>query len=187
MADEDDFLRRWSRRKAEARQPAREAPPDPKPAAPPAEAGQAQPAPEAAKPAPLPPVESLNPDSDFSPFMASEVDPELRSKALKTLFSDPHFNTMDMLDVYVDDYSRPDPLPEGWLEKLRQVSRLGDAAGRDREEAERQRLARAAQEAGEPADGEKAEQMLPPSGEGTHDSDAAEGGMPPPSEGESGT
>ena len=56
---------------------------------------------------------------------------------------------MDMMDVYVDDYSKPDPLPDSWLEKLEQVSRLGDRAGRDREEAERRKaLAEAEQAAG---------------------------------------
>jgi len=57
--------------------------------------------------------------------MGGEVDPELRRKALKTLFQDPRFNVMDGLDVYIDDYSKPDPLPEGWLEKMNQVARLG--------------------------------------------------------------
>jgi hypothetical protein len=45
---------------------------------------------------------------------------------LKTLFQDPRFNVMDGLDVYIDDYSKPDPLPEGWLEKMNQVARLGE-------------------------------------------------------------
>jgi len=31
---------------------------------------------------------------------------------------------MDGLDVYIDDYSKPDPLPEGWLEKLNQFANL---------------------------------------------------------------
>jgi len=74
----------------------------------------------------LPPVESLTPESDFTPFMAREVDAGVKRQALKTLFSDPRFNVMDGLDVYIDDYSKPDPLPEGWLEKLNQVARLGD-------------------------------------------------------------
>ncbi len=73
-----------------------------------------------------PPVESLTPESDFTPFMAREVDEGVKRQALKTLFSDPRFNIMDGLDVYIDDYSKPDPLPEGWLEKLNQVARLGD-------------------------------------------------------------
>ena len=74
----------------------------------------------------LPPVESLTPDSDFSPFMSGGVDESVKRRALKTLFADPRFNAMDGLDVYIDDYSKPDPLPEGWLEKLNQVARLGE-------------------------------------------------------------
>ena len=71
----------------------------------------------------------------------------MRRQALKTLFSDPRYNVMDMMDVYVDDYSKPDPLPESWLEKLEQVSRLGDRAGRDREEAQRRKALAEAREA----------------------------------------
>lgn len=142
---EEDFLSRWSRRKTLAKSADREAAPPAPGAAPPAPAAAAaQGAP--AEPAPLPPVESLTPESDFAPFMAPEVDGDVRRKALRTLFTDPHFNTMDMLDVYVDDYSKPDPLPASWLDKLEQLSRLGDRAGRDREEAERRRaLAEAGQ------------------------------------------
>ena len=139
MATDDSFLSRWSRRKSQARASATQAAPPPVAPVPPIAATDAAPgaAPGPAGPKPLPPVESLTPESDFSPFMAPEVDGDLRTKALKTLFADPRFNTMDMMDVYVDDYSKPDPLPESWLAKMEQVSRLGDRAGRDREEAER--------------------------------------------------
>jgi hypothetical protein len=58
----------------------------------------------------LPPVESLTPQSDFTPFMQPDVDPALRRAALHKLFADPHFNVMDGLDVYIDDYSKPDPI-----------------------------------------------------------------------------
>ena len=58
--------------------------------------------------------------------MQAEVDPATRRQALKTLFQDPRHNVMDGLDVYIDDYSKPDPLPEGWLAKMNQVARLGD-------------------------------------------------------------
>jgi hypothetical protein len=135
MAGEDSFLSRWSRRKSESKDPSRAQPPEPvrEAAVPVPAAASAAPA----EPAPLPPVDSLTPESDFTPFMAPEVDGDLRRKALKTLFSDPQFNVMDMMDVYVDDYSKPDPIPESWMEKLEQLSRLGDRAGRDREEAER--------------------------------------------------
>lgn len=187
---EEDFLSRWSRRKTEARDPARE---EPKPAGPAAAA--TTPAVPAAGPpaAPLPPVESLTPQSDFAPFMAPEVDGDLRRKALKTLFSDPHFNVMDMMDVYVDDYSKPDPLPDSWLDKLEQVSRLGDRAGRDREEAERRRALAQAGPAGRPvqeAAGEKA--SAPPEATAEPPQPAvgpppAEDPNPPLPSGESGT
>jgi hypothetical protein len=38
------------------------------------------------------------------------VDPAIKRQALKKLFSDPRFNVMDGLDVYIDDYSTPSPL-----------------------------------------------------------------------------
>ncbi|MEY4753990.1 MAG: hypothetical protein RJA44_1665, partial [Pseudomonadota bacterium] len=41
------------------------------------------------------------------------------------LFSDPHFNVMDGLDIYIDDYGQPDPLPPGMLEQLRHTDLLG--------------------------------------------------------------
>lgn len=70
--------------------------------------GQAEPAP----PAPtLQEARQLTPDSDFRPFVARAVAPEVRNAAFKQLFSDPHFNVMDGLDIYIDDYSKPDPLP----------------------------------------------------------------------------
>lgn len=78
-----------------------------------------------AEPAPLPSLDSLTPESDFSPFMRDGVDPDTRRLAVKKLFADPRFNVMDRLDVYIDDYGKPDPLPEGWLEKMNQVARLG--------------------------------------------------------------
>jgi hypothetical protein len=126
---EGDFLSRWSRRKLAAKA-GREVPepaaiPAPAPlSSPPAEsAGTAEEI--ATAPTPLPPVESLTPESDFAPFMQPNVDGGLRRTALKTLFQDPRFNVMDGLDVYIDDYSKPDPLPEGWLEKMNQVAHLG--------------------------------------------------------------
>lgn len=66
----------------------------------------------------LPDVDSLTPDSDFSGFLHSEVDAETRQAALKKLFMTDHYRTMDMLDVYVDDYSKPELLPADMLAKL---------------------------------------------------------------------
>jgi Protein of unknown function (DUF3306) len=61
---------------------------------------------------PLPPIESLDGlRSDYQAFFQQPVDDEVRHAALKKLFADPHFNQMDMLDVYVDDYTQFEPLP----------------------------------------------------------------------------
>ena len=128
MSD-DHFLSRWSKRKHAANrgEPLKDqAPPV---ATPPAAADAAAlaeaPSPPNA-PEPLPPVDSLTPESDFAPFMKPEVDADLKRAALRTLFRDPRFNVMDGLDVYIDDYSKPDPLPEEWLTQLNQLSHLGD-------------------------------------------------------------
>jgi hypothetical protein len=84
----------------------------------------------------LPPVESLTPESDFRPFLRPEVDPQLKNQALKTLFRDPHFNIMDGLDVYIDDYSKPDPLPESMLRQLNQSKMLKLFDEEEKEQAE---------------------------------------------------
>jgi hypothetical protein len=113
---------RWSRRKQQARagQASEEAPapppellPEPLPAPPPT-------AEEAPEPPPLTlaDVQALRPDADFSPFVARQVAPEVRNAAFRKLFSDPHFNVMDGLDIYIDDYSKSSPLPEGVLRQM---------------------------------------------------------------------
>ena len=103
------FLSRWSQRK----QQAREQPP------------ATQPALDATAPVPvLPPVDELTIDSDFSGFFHPKVDENLRRAALKKLFSDPHFNVMDGLDTYIDDYSQPNPLPAAMLAGLRQAQNI---------------------------------------------------------------
>ena len=63
-------------------------------------------------------VKSLTPQSDFQPFMQRGVGAEVRNAAMKKLFADPHFNVMDGLDIYIDDYTQPDPLPAGMLRKM---------------------------------------------------------------------
>src|SRR6478752_3981503 len=71
--------------------------------------------------APLPSLESLTIDSDYSPFMQPGVDDAMKRGALKKLFSDPHFNVMDGLDVYIDDYSKPDPIDPAIVRTLTQA------------------------------------------------------------------
>ena len=88
--------------------------------------------PDAADPAAEPPklptlsdVEQLTPDSDFSTFMSQGVSPEVRNAAMKKLFTDPHYNVMDGLDIYIGDYNTPDPLPAGMLAKMVGAQFLG--------------------------------------------------------------
>jgi uncharacterized protein DUF3306 len=135
MVDEENFLKRWSRRKLEK---ARE-----EPAAAPAPADRPQPPPAGAvtgashpAPAELPAVDSLRGlASDYKEFLNPQVDENLRRSALKKLFHDPHFNVMDGLDVYIDDYSKPDPIPEsmlkGLLERHRSITEIGGEHGPD--------------------------------------------------------
>ncbi|MGL4574398.1 MAG: DUF3306 domain-containing protein [Burkholderiaceae bacterium] len=121
MAQETDskesFVGRWARVKQARAQGLAVAEPvvEQKPAVPAAPVEAAQPA---VPPPELPPVESLTTESDFTPFMRAGVSALTRNAAVKKLFSDPHFNVMDRLDIYIDDYSIPDPLPPGMLEQL---------------------------------------------------------------------
>ena len=63
-------------------------------------------------------VKVLTKDSDFKPFMAKDVGSDVRNAAMKKLFADPHFNVMDGLDIYIDDYSKSDPIPEAMLRAM---------------------------------------------------------------------
>lgn len=126
MAADERFLARWSRLKAQS---ARET--DAPTAAPPP-----APAAAAAVHAPLPPVDSLDFSCDFSAFLDARVEESVKRAALTKLFRSAHFNEMDGLDVYIDDYGRFDPIPSEMLERLNQAKGLlfdekepADAAG----------------------------------------------------------
>lgn len=68
----------------------------------------------------LPSVDSLGFDADFTAFLRPEVDEKLKRAALKQLFRDPRFNLMDGLDVYIDDYTKADPIAPDVLQGLLQ-------------------------------------------------------------------
>lgn len=72
----------------------------------------------------LPALDSLTPDSDFSAFLQPDVDAAARQSALKKLFISDHYRSMDMLDVYVDDYSKPELLPADMLSRLEHAAKL---------------------------------------------------------------
>lgn len=144
MADEaGGFLSRWARRKAQVRGDALAAPQPAPPAASAtaATAVVAEPVPaaqsklgDALPDAPAHSAEALptmadvallTRDSDYSRFVLGGVDEGVKRAAMKKLFSDPHFNVMDGLDTYIDDYGKPDPLPAGMLRKMLQSQALG--------------------------------------------------------------
>lgn len=116
---DEDFLSRWSRLKRDAG-----AQPSPKPESGPADSHA--PLPE------LPPLDKLTFESDYRGFLHPKVDEDLRRAALRKLFSDPHFSAIDMMDVYLDDYSRSDPIPAAMLKQLRQAQKILDwASGKE--------------------------------------------------------
>jgi hypothetical protein len=137
----EGFLGRWSRRKLDVQEgkPVENEPPEPAPAAAPPEpvsTAAAAAAPLAATageepttveipPPTLEDVKALTSESDFSRFAAADVAPEVKNAAMKKLFADPRYNVMDRLDVYIDDYSQPDPIPESMLRQLVSAKFLG--------------------------------------------------------------
>ena len=137
MASEDGFLSRWSRRKVDARQGRASTEPETEvnlrtatsqtasqvtapthAIAPAAVPSHEQPLPTLAQ------VEQLTPESDFTSFVARGVTPEVKNAAMKKLFSDPHFNVMDGLDIYIDDYNQADPLPVAMLKQMASAKTL---------------------------------------------------------------
>jgi hypothetical protein len=132
VSDRDEgFLSRWSRRKAQGRtgvevEPAPVAQPDPLPASsemttPAVEAPAAPSTNVEAQPLPtMDDVAALTRESDYARFVMPGVDNGVKSAAMKKLFSDPHFNVMDGLDTYIDDYNKPDPIPLAMLRQMNQ-------------------------------------------------------------------
>ena len=117
----DGFLGRWSKRKAGIDN--KEDPSLVKKVEAPEEASSTLPVEKASEEAPPPAtledvakIDRFAPD--FSAFMKPDVDPAVQQAALKKMFTDPHFNIMDGLDIYIGDYSKPDPLPPGMLERM---------------------------------------------------------------------
>lgn len=116
--DAEEFFARWSRRNAQAR-------PQPENRADGETASERET--DDAHPLPPPTIEdvaALTPQSDFSRFVARGVDEQVRRSALKKLFADPHFNVMDGLDVYIDDYSKFTPIPAAVLAALNHAQNL---------------------------------------------------------------
>lgn len=134
MASDDrpaGFLSRWSRRKVDAREgrvleePAHSSAPalgsQPVQAVVPSPGVQPNHSDTQEAPLPRPTmadVQQLTPESDFSSFMTNDVTSDVKNAAVKKLFTDPHFNVMDGMDVYIEDYSQPNPLPMAMLRQM---------------------------------------------------------------------
>jgi Protein of unknown function (DUF3306) len=137
---DDNFFSRWSRRKVAVKQGVPVAPSEPSvpdalphsvraevskpstdedgPSIPQGEWEEAPPT--------LDDVAQLTKESDFSRFVAPDVDPGVKNAAMKKLFaSDPHFNVMDGLDTYIDDYNQYEPIPKSMLRQMVSARALG--------------------------------------------------------------
>ncbi len=90
-------------------------------------------------------VAALRPGDEIARFVARGVEESVKRAALKTLFAAPHFNVMDGLDTYIDDYSKPAPIPPEILRQLRQAETLGLFEPTDEERAAAQAAAAGAQ------------------------------------------
>jgi len=126
--EQEGFLTRWSRRKVLSRsgeelpEPAQDADEElPEASAPgqesspvveealPEHPGEEAGVPQDAEPE-LPPLESLDENSDYSAFLGDGVPADVRQKALNKLFHSPKFNVCDGLDDYCDDFTNFAPL-----------------------------------------------------------------------------
>ena len=153
----DGFLSRWARRKEQARSGALIAPEarPPLPMAAPVELVAAPAAaledPPAAEPPPtLADVAQLTRESDYSRFVNAGVDDGVKQAAMKKLFTDPHFNVMDGLDTYIDDYGKPDPIPLAMLRRMTQSKFLRLFDDDDEEADEAKKLATSSTEQAPP-------------------------------------
>jgi len=128
----DDFFQRWAKHNAKQRQASDAAAQESKADESQAKFSAAAPAkndPADRKndaPLTLDDVAGLTPESDYAPFVARGVDQTVQRSALKKLFSDPHFNVMDGLDTYIDDYNKFEPIPPEMLALLNHAKDLLD-------------------------------------------------------------
>lgn len=141
---EASFLRRWSRRKAEAAagdQPGSGAGNEPG-----SPGGTAAVPPRELTDEDLPPLETLGDDDDFSGFLSPGVSEALRTQALQRLFRSPKFNVPDGLDDYAGDFTQFAPLGDivtadmkHQLERL--AERFGEGGGADEDGSRSQGVA----------------------------------------------
>jgi hypothetical protein len=146
---EDNFIGRWSRRKRDNQQTPEPSAPEPSAAG--EIAAEADTSADVAAPvvddtnaaerpltdADMAPVESLDGDSDYAPFLSEGVSSELRKAALKKLFFSGKFAARDGLDDYDDDFTYFEPLGDTVTSDMKYHARR----------KEKERLARLEEEA----------------------------------------
>ncbi len=145
----DGFLSRWARRKEKVRSGVVIAPEPAAPAVevPVAKLPESAPVQEAPAAEPLPTLDDvarLTRESDYSRFVATGVDERVKQAAMKKLFADPHFNVMDGLDTYIDDYGKPDPIPLAMLRQMNQSKMLRLFDDDEEDDEKQQQIALAA-------------------------------------------
>lgn len=122
----EEFFARWAKKNAESAQASENLPaqgsnelvPD-----------QTAPVEIKSEPQPLPTMDDvakLTHDSDYSGFMAQGVDESVKRSAMKKLFTDPHFNIMDGLDVYIEDFNKFEPMTPAFIAGLSHTRGLMD-------------------------------------------------------------
>lgn len=167
------FLRRWSSRKRRARRGEVEETPAVKPA----EKTEAVKADESAEPErvlsdeDMPPLESLNEDSDYSGFLSPGVSESLRKLALRKMFLSSKYNVTDGLDDYAEDFTKFAPLGNIITSDMRhQIEMEAERAKQKLEEETRSAM-------DEPPEGEDARPATaseaPPDGEPAAEQDDA--------------
>jgi hypothetical protein len=135
-----DFFNRWSRNRTDTA----------------VESAPSAPAADAVPAAELPPptledVAALGHDADFRRFMQPGVDETVRRSAMKKLFTDPHFNVMDGLDIYIGDYNTYEPMSAAMVAMLVHGKQLLDPLGHLQQPAMRM-LDRLTEDVPEPVD-----------------------------------
>lgn len=122
----DEFFARWAKKNAESAKASESLPDTDTGALVPDSATSADVTPE---PQPLPTMDDvakLTHDSDYSGFMAQGVDESVKRSAMKKLFTDPHFNIMDGLDVYIEDFNKFEPMTPAFIAGLSHAKGLMD-------------------------------------------------------------
>jgi hypothetical protein len=82
----------------------------------------------------MPPIESLNENSDYSGFMSPGVSSQLRKLALRKLFAGAGFNIRDGLDDYDEDFTSFEPLGDLVTSDMKHQAEMAEKRKREAEE-----------------------------------------------------